>query len=104
MHRFRNACEAIAAGDTVTSGLVSGTHPAHSYIHLYHGSAPIPPEVLPKLAEPFCSTKASGTRLGLAIVKRITMTHGEECSTQADALVGTIVSVQLPVATPKTLA
>lgn len=103
MNLFRNACEAIPAGDTVTCELVSGTNPAHVYIHIHNGGDPIPPEILPRLAEPFCSTKASGTGLGLAIVKRIVMAHGGELSIQSDAMVGTIVSVQLPVATPQTL-
>lgn len=101
MNLFRNACEAIAPGDTVTCELINGTNPAQVCICIHNGGDPIPPEMLPRLTEPFCSTKASGTGLGLAIVKRIVTAHGGELSIQSDALTGTTVSVQLPVADPK---
>ena len=97
---FRNACEAIAPGDIVTCELTHGTHPTHVGIHIHNGGDPIPSELLPKLTEPFCSTKPSGTGLGLAIVKRIVMAHGGELSIQSEALAGTTVSVQLPLANP----
>jgi signal transduction histidine kinase len=95
---FRNACEAIAPGDLVTCELIQGTNPTQICVRIHNGGNPIPPEILPKLTEPFCSTKPSGTGLGLAIVKRIVMAHGGELSIQSDALTGTMVSVQLPIA------
>jgi signal transduction histidine kinase len=98
---FRNACEAIAPGDTVTCELSNGTNPTQVCICIHNGGEPIPPAILPRLTEPFCSTKASGTGLGLAIVQRIVTAHGGELSIQSDALTGTTVSVQLPVANPK---
>ncbi|PSB24318.1 GAF domain-containing sensor histidine kinase [Stenomitos frigidus] len=94
---FRNACEAIASGDTVTCELTHESHPAQVYIHIHNGGAPIPPELLPRLAEPFCSTKPSGTGLGLAIVKRIIEAHDGTFNIESSAA-GTVVTVQLPLA------
>ncbi|XGV96398.1 MAG: ATP-binding protein [Leptolyngbya sp. BL-A-14] len=95
---FRNAFEAIAPGGTVTCTFTQAAKPARICIHLHNGGEPIPVELLPRLTEPFCSTKASGTGLGLAIVKRIITAHGGELFIQSDALTGTTVSVQLPIA------
>ncbi len=96
---FRNACEAIAVGDGVRCEVVRCANPQYICINVHNGGEPIPPEILPKLTEPFCSTKPSGTGLGLAIVKRIVNAHAGELSIQSVAT-GTKVSVQLPVVTP----
>ncbi len=96
---LRNACEAIEPGERVTCELMQGDRPNSICIGIHNGGEPIPAEILPRLTEPFCSTKASGTGLGLAIVKRIVMAHGGELSIQSDATSGTTVRVQLPIAT-----
>jgi signal transduction histidine kinase len=93
----RNACEAIAPGNTINWRVDSHTVPEQVLISVHNGGEPIPPEVLCKLTEPFYSTKPSGTGLGLAIVKRIVNAHGGELSIQSDQLTGTRVSIQLPV-------
>lgn len=93
---FRNACEAIASGEMIICELTNGTNPAHICIRIHNGGTLIPPDILPRLTEPFCSTKSSGTGLGLAIVKRIVTAHGGDLVIQSDALTGTTVSVQLP--------
>lgn len=54
--------------------------------------------MISKLTQPFFSTKPGGTGLGLAITKRIVNTHGGELFIQSDAVTGTTMSVQLPVA------
>ena len=97
---IRNACEAIAPGDTVTCELTNGTDPKQICIRIHNGGDPIPPEILPRLTEPFCSTKPSGTGLGLAIVKRIVTAHGGDLFIQSNAITGTTVRVQLPIADP----
>lgn len=92
----RNACEAVAEGDTVTWTVDNYTTPAQVCIQVHNGGDPIPPDVLPRLTEPFYTTKSSGTGLGLAIVKRIVEAHGGELSIRSTAEDGTTVSVQLP--------
>ena len=96
---FRNACEAIAVEDEVRCEVVRCANPAQVCINVYNGGEPIPSDILPKLTEPFYSTKPSGTGLELAIVKRIVNAHDGELSIESIAT-GTKVSVRLPVATP----
>lgn len=95
---FRNACEAIAVGEAIKCEVVYYVNLERVGINVYNGGIPIPPEIMPKLTEPFCSTKSSGTGLGLAIVKRIVHAHGGELYIQSAPATGTKVSVQLPIA------
>ncbi len=92
----RNACEAVAAGDVV-KWKVDCSHTEKVCINIHNGGEPIPLEVLDKLCQPFFSTKPCGTGLGLAITKRIVNAHSGELLIWSDILMGTTVSVQLPV-------
>ena len=92
----RNAFEAIAEGETVKIQLENRLDSNQVCLKIQNGGAPIPPEILSKLTEPFYTTKSTGTGLGLAIVKRIVNAHGGELSIQSSADVGTTVSVLLP--------
>ncbi len=94
---LRNACEAIAPGDQVTCEISECVDSGRALIQIHNGGPPIPAEILPRLTEPFCSTKPSGTGLGLAIVKRIVSAHGGELLIQSDAIAGTLVTIQLPI-------
>jgi signal transduction histidine kinase len=96
---IRNACEAIAVGEVIT-WRVDDSATAHINITIHNGGEPIPADILPKLTQPFCSTKSGGTGLGLAITKRIVNAHGGVLSTQSAPAIGTIVSVELPVKMP----
>ncbi len=49
-----------------------------------------------KIFQPFFTTKATGTGLGLAVVKRIVDSHGGEVSAQANPDKGTTFVVRLP--------
>jgi signal transduction histidine kinase len=91
----RNACEAVSDGDTI-QWQVENSSPSNVCINVCNTGEPIPPEVLPKLTQPFFSTKPNGTGLGLAITKRILNAHGGELSIQSNPTIGTKVSVKLP--------
>lgn len=93
----RNACEAISVEDKVRWEVGTSDDQETVCIKIQNGGEPIPPDILPKLMQPFCSTKASGTGLGLAITKRIINTHGGEISIQSTPEIGTIVTLQLPI-------
>lgn len=110
-----NACEAISANETVTWRLrrisqqyaalqsasqqyASQQYASQQYIEIYvhNGGDPIPPDVLPKLTQPFVSTKASGNGLGLAITKRIVEAHGGSMTIRSTVDKGTSVTIFLP--------
>ncbi|MEO1377887.1 MAG: ATP-binding protein [Cyanobacteria bacterium J06635_10] len=91
----RNACEAVSIGETVKIQLENNLKEQIS-IHICNGGEPIPPEILPKLTQPFYSTKSSGTGLGLAIVKRIVESHNGELLIKSSAEEGTTITVKLP--------
>ncbi|MBI2897114.1 MAG: GAF domain-containing protein [Deltaproteobacteria bacterium] len=55
------------------------------------------PDVAAKIFLPFFTTKASGTGLGLAVVKRIMEAHAGDVSVQSQPGAGTRVSLRLPV-------
>jgi signal transduction histidine kinase len=90
----RNAFEAIPQGEKVTCS--SQCRGNQIYLHVHNGGEPIPAEVIPKLTQPFYSTKNEGTGLGLAIVKRIIEAHGGLLSIQSQSNTGTIITITLP--------
>jgi two-component system sensor histidine kinase PilS (NtrC family) len=57
----------------------------------------VPPEQVPRLFEPFYTTKPSGTGLGLAIVHRIMEDHGGEIRVESEPGIGTRFSITIPV-------
>jgi signal transduction histidine kinase len=63
--------------------------------------AGIPPECLPRLFDPYFTTKTSGTGLGLAIAHRIISDHGGEIRVDSTPGIGTTVSIMLPVEAPE---
>ncbi|MGJ8697613.1 MAG: two-component system sensor histidine kinase NtrB [Verrucomicrobiaceae bacterium] len=54
------------------------------------------PEVMGAIFEPFHTTKATGTGLGLLIVRRILREHGGELEVQSEENVGTTVTLYFP--------
>jgi signal transduction histidine kinase len=56
----------------------------------------IPPELHTRIWEPFFTTKATGTGLGLAVVKRIVEDHQGEVAVRSEVGRGTQVAVTLP--------
>lgn len=92
-----NACEASVAGASVTCRLIAQRDGVK--LQVINGGEPIPPEILPRLTEPFFTTKAEGTGLGLAIVKRIVEAHDGFFDLSSSAATGTIATVWVPQAT-----
>jgi two-component system sporulation sensor kinase A len=97
-----NACEASPAGNIVSVSVkpdLAAIPPCCAYIVVHNYGDPIPPEILPKLTQPFFTTKSAGNGLGLAIVRRIVEAHNGELVITSTAAAGTTVQVQLPTAT-----
>lgn len=57
----------------------------------------IPPDLLPKIFDPFVTTKARGSGLGLAIVQQTLDQHNGTVSVSSELGVGTRVTLSLPV-------
>ncbi|MFK8185148.1 MAG: ATP-binding protein [Phormidesmis sp.] len=105
-----NACEAIEKGETVSiklspfsdlknNGMKGQAETDDSNvvaIEIHNGGDPIPADVLPRLTQPFFSTKSSGNGLGLAIVKRIVEAHQGTLTFCSSADAGTTATVKLP--------
>jgi two-component system NtrC family sensor kinase len=60
----------------------------------------IKPEDLPKVFEPYFTTKEVGIGLGLALTKQITEEHGGRIEISSEPGRGTLVRLQLPVGAP----
>jgi signal transduction histidine kinase len=56
------------------------------------------PEVAARIFEPFFTTKASGTGLGLAVVKRIVEEHGGAVAVRSVPGSGTVFALRFPFA------
>ena len=56
----------------------------------------IPNDVLPRVFEPFFTTRASGAGLGLAVVRRIVEAHDGLVLADSDERRGTVFTVLIP--------
>lgn len=68
-----------------------------AWIEISDSGRGIPPEVLAKLFTPFFTTKAKGTGLGLATVKRIAEAHRGDVSVLNSSPSGTKIRFSLPI-------
>ncbi|MEM8604049.1 MAG: ATP-binding protein [Cyanobacteria bacterium P01_H01_bin.121] len=91
-----NAFEAIPSGETVTWRILATADGRQLGIEVHNGGDPITPDLLAKLTQPFCTTKASGNGLGLAITKRIVEAHHGNLAIASTATSGTTFTVHLP--------
>ena len=100
-HAFRyvlaNAVD--AAPDASDISLQSFVLPTGSWrCRVTNGGAPIPADVLPRVFEPFLSTKPGATGVGLALTRRIVEEHQGMVTLESKPEIGTITSISLPVA------
>lgn len=89
----RNAIEAAPAGGHV--GVMLAERGAQAVLEVTDDGPGIPADVLPRLYEPFFSTKDGGTGMGMAIVHSLVTQHGGliDVASQPGA---TVVTVSLP--------
>lgn len=57
----------------------------------------IPSDVLPKIFEPYFTTKIDGTGLGLTMAYKVVKEHGGDIRVQSEIGIGTTFSVKLPI-------
>jgi PAS domain S-box-containing protein len=92
-----NACEASPRGETIV-WTVQPPDNQQVTVTVHNGGQPIPADILPKLTQPFFTTKPSGNGLGLAITKRIVEAHQGEFQITSSLQDGTLARVMLPLA------
>jgi signal transduction histidine kinase len=101
-----NAIHAMPQGGRIEIGMCAGLgHPED-----LDGTVPkmrfcvrdsgvgIPPEVLPKVFDPFYTTRADGSGLGLAVVKKIALQHGADIEVESKPGHGTCFELIWPIA------
>lgn len=89
-----NACEAAPTGAPITCTCTPS--PQAVTVAIHNPGDPIPPDILPKLTQPFFTTKPSGNGLGLAITRRIVEAHQGSLHIASAVETGTVVTVTLP--------
>ncbi len=98
LNLFTNACDAMPQGGTLTIRAAPAN--ADVLIEVADTGVGIPPEDLPKVTEPFYTTKPEGrgTGLGLAICRRVVQEHHGtlEVLSQGVPGKGTTVRIRLP--------
>jgi len=92
---LRNAVEANG-NDPRGIELTAHQQDRSQVIQISNGGAPIPDDRKARLFEPFYTSKASGTGLGLPIVRRIIEAHGGQIEVTSSDTHGTRVSISLP--------
>lgn len=99
-----NACDAMHAGGTLTLNIRYDTlddgRPGAA-IEISDTGHGIPAEMLPKVMDPFFTTKeeGKGTGLGLAICRRIVQEHHGTIQIRSEVGKGTTIHITLPVST-----
>ena len=89
-----NAIEAMPSGGKLTLG-AAASGPALTLTVTDTGSG-IPPDLLPRVFEPYVTSKTRGLGLGLAIARRIVEAHGGRIEAESGAGQGARFRVTLP--------
>jgi signal transduction histidine kinase len=93
---MKNALEAMQQGGTMRIQAHLDNNPNYITIRFIDQGCGIAPERLPKLGEPFYSTKEKGTGLGLMVCYRIIEAHGGFMEIRSKLEEGTTVEITLP--------
>jgi signal transduction histidine kinase len=97
LNLLRNAKEAMPSGGHILLAVGKAAE-GHVRLVLADSGAGIAPENLVNIFEPFFSTKAKGTGLGLALVQQIVGEHGGRIEVDCPPGGGTRFTILLPVA------
>ncbi len=97
LNLVRNATEAMPRGGTLR--LAARREGAEVLVSVSDTGPGIPPADLPRVFEPYFTTKEGGTGLGLAIAERIVSEHGGRIEVASGPGQGATFTVRLPAAT-----
>jgi len=96
---IKNAIEAMPEGGEIS--IHAGQFSLNEVrIRVVDNGCGIPEDLIPKLGEPFFSTKDKGTGLGMMVCHKIIQDHGGKMIIQSEVNVGTTIDVILPVLAP----
>ena len=91
---IQNAADALPDGGTLT--LTTQAHDGHLELTVTDTGKGIPKELLPKIFDPFVTTKPTGTGLGLAMVQTIVRAHHGTISAASTTPHGTTFTLRFP--------
>jgi two-component system sensor histidine kinase FlrB len=91
---LENAAQSTPQGGKVRIDGMANS--ARVCIRVSDSGSGIAPDALPKLFEPFYSTRSDGTGLGLAIVKSVVEAHGGSIEVASSAQTGTCFTLTFP--------
>jgi len=97
-----NSMQAMPDGGTIHVSASKASEDERCYVNLAikDEGAGIPAEIMPRLFDPYFTTKPEGTGLGLAVADRIVTDHGGSIVAASDPGRGTTMTVRLPAAGP----
>ena len=97
MNLVKNSADAIGRKGNITISLSrSGNSPESESVLTVSDDGPgIPEEILPRIFEPFITSKVSGTGLGLAIVYQLVQIHKGTVDVLTEEGQGTTISIHL---------
>jgi len=90
-----NAEDAMPEGGTLT--LQARREGGMLAVEVIDTGCGIPPDILPKLFQPFVTTKSEGNGLGLATARKIILAHGGAITVESELNRGTKFSIRLPI-------
>lgn len=94
LNLMKNAFEALDSGGRVI--LRTGAEDKQVWFQVQDNGTGMTPEVLEKIFNPFFTTKAKGTGLGLAVIHKIVTDHQGTITVESKPMQGTTVTVKLP--------
>ena len=96
LNLVENAIQATASGGPITIRSVRRTTPPEIVVTVEDTGAGMPPEQQARIFEPFYTTKAKGTGLGLFVAHGIVQRHGGTIEVESEPGRGTRFRVALP--------
>jgi two-component system, NtrC family, sensor histidine kinase HydH len=94
-----NAIEAMPQGGDLSVTVHTDALGRNLTVDIADTGEGIPPDLMPRLFEPFATAKERGTGLGLAVSRRILQEHGGAIAVRPASPRGTVFEVKLPAAT-----